>query len=421
MRDFGAADLAGIHTIRSRFLELAEIFDFELIEPSPIEATSTLEAKSGPAIRDEIYFFKDKGGRDVALRFDFTVGLTRHVASQRSLRMPARFASFGGVFRYDEPQKGRYRYFHQWNVETYGRSDVESEAEVIEFTARLFESLGLEDTIIDISHRGLVESRISEVFGSNEPALIVDVLRAMDKAAKRPHQEILDEFAKRNRDPKGLEEMLEMSSVAGLPKDVEEQLDVAGLDSWDHLTTLFESLHNRDVRNARINLAIVRGLDYYSGTVFEVFDTSSAAALAGGGRYDGLARAFGRDDLGAVGVAGGVERTMLAMRSRGMAPAPQHPETAILYTEQSMRSEAVKIASTLRRKRIPVRIDLSKRPLRKQISHASDSKRAVIVGPAEIRKGMVILRDMEARTESQVPLKTLLSEPVASLRLQRPE
>ena len=419
MRDFGAADMEGIEGIRSRFLDLAGVFDFEMAEPSPIESVSTLEAKSGPAIRDEIYHFRDKGGRDVALRFDFTVGLTRRVASQRSLRLPARFASFGGVFRYDEPQKGRYRYFHQWNVESYGRQNTESEAEVIEFTSRLFESLGLDGVRIDISHRGLVESYMSRVFESGEPGLVPDVLRAMDKAAKKPRQDILDEFAGKGHDPGGLERMLDLSGVAGHPRDVEKRADVADLDSWKHLVSLFESLDNRGVENARINLAIVRGLDYYSGTIFEAFDADSAAALAGGGRYDGLAGAFGRGDLGAVGAAGGVERTVHAMERRGTVRAPRRPGTSVVYTEPAMRGLAVSIASSLRRAGVPVRVDLTNRPMRKQMSYAAESRYVVIVGPAEAERGTVVLRSMLEKTQSEVSVESLLRDPPPALRPQR--
>ncbi len=122
MKDFESHELANIEHIRHHFKKLSTLYGFSFMDPSPLELLSTLEAKSGPAIREEIYNFKDKGDRDVALRFDFTIGLTRYAVSQQSMKLPAKISSFGGVFRYDEPQKGRYRYFHQWEVEIYGRS-----------------------------------------------------------------------------------------------------------------------------------------------------------------------------------------------------------------------------------------------------------------------------------------------------------
>ena len=185
MKDFEASEHANIEHIRSHFKQLSNLYGFSFMDPSPIELLSVLETKSGPAIRDEIYYFKDKGDREVALRFDFTVGMTRYATSQKSMRLPAKLSSFGGVFRYDEPQKGRYRYFHQWDIEVYGKSGIESEAEIIEFTSRLFDSLLLKDITIDINHRNLVENFINTTFDSDNPQLVSDILRAIDKIQKK--------------------------------------------------------------------------------------------------------------------------------------------------------------------------------------------------------------------------------------------
>ena len=161
------------------------------MDPSPIELLSVLETKSGPAIKDEIYYFKDKGDREVALRYDLTVGLTRYAAAQKSMKLPSKISSFGGVFRYDEPQKGRYRYFHQWDIEIYGKPILESEAEIIEFTSRLFDSLLLKNITIDINHRNLVESYINKIFDSKDSKLVADILRAVDKISKKSKDEII--------------------------------------------------------------------------------------------------------------------------------------------------------------------------------------------------------------------------------------
>ena len=165
MKDFEENEQSKIELVRQRFLETCKTFGFSFMDPSPIELVSVIEAKSGPAIRDEIYFFKDKGDREVALRFDFTIGLTRFVVSQKSLRLPAKIAAFGGVWRYDEPQKGRYRYFHQWDLEIYGKPSLESDAEIIEFTSKFFSKLGLRNITIDVSHRKLVEAVVAKIFG----------------------------------------------------------------------------------------------------------------------------------------------------------------------------------------------------------------------------------------------------------------
>ena len=150
MRDLEPEEYQTIELIKQKFFDTAELFGFIFMEPSPIELLSTVEAKSGPSIENEIYGFKDKGGRDVALRFDLTVGLTRYVVSRRDLRLPTKLASFGSMWRYDEPQMGRYRWFHQWDVEIYDSFNIESDAEIIEFTATYLRMLGLKDIMIDV-------------------------------------------------------------------------------------------------------------------------------------------------------------------------------------------------------------------------------------------------------------------------------
>ncbi len=220
MKDFEETELAKIELIRQKFLETSKLFGFKFMDPSPIESIETLEAKSGPAIRDEIYFFKDKADREIALRFDFTVGITRWIVSQKSLRLPAKISSFGGVFRYDEPQKGRYRFFHQWNIEIFGKPSIESESEIVEFTAKMFESLGFKDIILELNNRKLVESYINKVFQSTDQGLILDIFRAVDKIQKKSKEDILQEYGKKGYSADKLEQILKFSQTKGTPEEI---------------------------------------------------------------------------------------------------------------------------------------------------------------------------------------------------------
>jgi len=420
MKDFEEREHANIEHIRSHFKHLSSLYGFSFMDPSPIELLSVLEIKSGPAIRDEIYFFTDKGDREVALRYDLTVGLTRYAAAQKSIRLPAKISSFGGVFRYDEPQKGRYRYFHQWDIEVYSKPDIESEAEIIEFTSRLFDSLLLKDITIDINHRELVESYINKIFDSKDPTLVADILRAIDKIQKKSKKEILDEFKGKYKQDK-LEKILEFSQIKGNIKEVEEKIDTTQLDSWDYLKQLFDSLENRGVSNIRINFGIVRGIDYYSGTVFEVYDKNSTlGALAGGGRYDSLTKAFGREDIGAAGVAGGVERIILTMQEQKIISDIKQPRVSVLYTNEEMQKVAMSIASLLRLANIPTNIDLAGKVLKKQMDQATDSRYCIIVGPKELDDGKVVLRNMKSGEESQVDIEIITDNPGSVLNLEKP-
>jgi len=418
MKDFDKDEMIKIDFVRQKFLETANVFGFNLMEPSPIELLSVLEAKSGPSIRDEIYQFKDKGDREVALRFDFTVGLTRYAASQKTLKLPAKFSSFGGVWRYDEPQKGRYRFFHQWNIETFGNLNIEHDAELIEFTSRFFDNLKLQNISIDINHRKLVESYINHVFESNETTLLHDIFRAVDKIQKKSKDEILQEYKKKGYSPEKLEKILEFSNLKGTPSEIEQSFDTSSLDGWNELCNLYDSLKNRGIDNIRINFGIVRGLDYYSGIVFEAFDTTSdLGALVGGGRYDNLPNAFGRDDLGATGVAGGVERIILRLDEQGISCTPSSTTTSVLYVNDELKSNAINCASKLRKLGITVNIDLTTKSLKKQMEISSSSKFSIIFAPEEFAGGHVVLRNMIDRTEKQISLDELITDPKSVLNL----
>jgi len=410
MKDFDKDEMIKIDFVRQKFLEAADAFGFNLMEPSPIELLSVLEAKSGPSIRDEIYQFKDKGDREVALRFDFTVGLTRYAASQKTLKLPAKFSSFGGVWRYDEPQKGRYRFFHQWNIETFGNLNTEHDAELIEFTSRFFDNLKLQNISIDINHRKLVESYINQIFESNDTTLLHDIFRAIDKTQKKSKNEILQEYKKKGHSTEKLEKVLEFSNIKGTPSEIEKNFDTSSLNGWNELCTIYESLKNRGVDNIRINFSIVRGLDYYSGIVFEAFDTTSdLGALVGGGRYDNLPKVFGRDDLGATGVAGGVERIILRLDEQGIPCITSNDTVSILYVNDELKSHAIYLASILRKLGIPINIDLTNKPLKKQMEISSSSKFSVIFAPKEFSEKQVVLRNMIDRTEKRISLDELVT------------
>jgi len=418
MKDFDKDEMIKIEFVRQKFLETAKAFGFNLIEPSPIELLSVLEAKSGPSISDEIYQFKDKGDREVALRFDFTVGLTRYTVSQKNLKLPAKFSSFGGVWRYDEPQKGRYRFFHQWNIETFGNLNVEHDAETIEFTSRFFDNLKLQNISIDINHRKLVESYITQVFESNEITLLHDIFRAVDKIQKKSKDQILQEYKQKGYSPEKLEKILEFSKLKGTPSEIEQSFDTSSLEGWNELCNMYDSLKNRGVNNIRINFGIVRGLDYYSGIVFEAFDTTSdLGALVGGGRYDNLPNAFGRNDLGATGVAGGVERIIIRLDEQGISCIPSNDITSILYVNDELKSDAINCASKLRKLGIPTNINLTAKSLKKQMEDSSYSKFCIIFAPKEFAEKNVVLRNMMDRTEKQISLYELITNPKDVLNL----
>ena len=408
MRDLESDELLGINYIKEKFFETTRLFNFKSIEPSPVEMLATLEAKAGPTISNDIYSFTDKGGRNIALRFDLTIGLTRFIASRRDLKMPVKIAAFAGVWRYDEPQAARYRYFHQWDIEIYGSFSLESDAEVIEFVSTFLKKLGLK-VIIEINDLQLIEQYIQRVLGVYDQKIIREMLRALDKVPKKGLEEVFKEYST-TIDSTLLRSLLDLSRIKGRLEEVRSNVETKGLISWLKLEELMDSLKSRKVNDTRINLGVVRGLDYYSGIVFEALDPLvDVGALVGGGRYDILTDAFGRKDVGASGAAGGVERIVLAMQKNGLLEPLKTPIVYVAHTSPSVRKHVLEIVSDLRKYGIYTDYDIQGRSIRRQLEDANtkNSLLIVLVVQGEIENGLVTLKDMKNRTETKLNVNHL--------------
>jgi len=392
MRDLQYEELRDISHIRDKFAETAEVFDFKQIEPSTLELLSTLEAKSGPSIIDETYSFKDKGGRNIALRFDLTIGLSRLVSMRRDLKLPAKLSSFGGVWRYDEPQLGRYRYFHQWDIEIFGSPEVDADAEIIEFVSYFLKRLGI-NFVIAINHRSILEEYLTRSLGITDNNTVNEMMRAIDKLTKKSTGQILDEY-KQRLDSSNLQKFIDFVSFNGKPEKVLNDSKVGEFESSKLLIELVDSLKSRQVGNMMIDFRIVRGLDYYSGIVFEAKDqTTQIGSLVGGGRYDRLTEAFGRKDLFATGAAGGVERILAAIKNKSIKKS-EKPLIYVAYNSNQEKNNAIELVSKLRNFGYATDYDINGRTISKQFHEAALKKAAVIiiVNSDEYNKGIVTIK-----------------------------
>lgn len=392
MRDLQYEELRNISFIRDKFVETAEIFDFNQIEPSTLELLSTLEAKSGPSIIQETYSFSDKGGRDIALRFDLTIGLSRFVSMRRDLKLPAKLSSFGGVWRYDEPQLGRYRYFHQWDVEIFGSPDVDADAEVIDFVSSFLSKLKI-DFVILINHRSILEEYLSKYLGITDNSVISEMMRAIDKLSKKSSDQIINEYAGK-LDSIKLQEFIKFVSVTDRPDKILSNDKLMEFKSSGNLQELIDSLKSRRVKNTMVDLRIVRGLDYYSGIVFEAKELSSqVGSLVGGGRYDKLTEAFGRKDLFATGAAGGVERILSAIKDKS-TKILKKPLIYVAYDSKKEKKHALEVVSILRDLGYSTNYDINGRTISKQFHEASlkNALAIIIVSLDEFKKGIVTIK-----------------------------
>jgi len=393
--------------VQRAFEEVAGLFNFRMMEPAPLEHLSILRAKSGAEVDKEIYTFKDKGGRDVGLRFDLTVGMTRYVCARRDLKPPVKLASLAGAWRYDEPQHARYRWFRQWDLEIFGPPSLEADAEVVEASYRLFERLGLKSFSVQIGDRGTVQRFINKVLGIKENDRAVEMMRALDKVQKRTLPDLRDEYAEKGFRPLDIDRLFDFGSIRGPPGKVLSRLDESKVES-PTLEAIADMMKGRGVE-VEFNLGVVRGIDYYTGVVFEVVDDThpDLGSLAGGGRYDLLPGTFGRPDLSATGAAGGMERIALSLSRGTVRPSPL---VYVAVAGKKAQDESYRVLRELRTNGVPAESALQERALARQLEDASrrGASWVIILGEKEVQAGKVTLRDMTSRTEELIPFATAL-------------
>jgi histidyl-tRNA synthetase len=421
MRDIDPEEMSRRIWLTDKIRQELWNYGFQMLEPSPVENLETLEAKSGPVIRDEIYWFKDKAGRNLGLRFDLTVGMTRMVANRFDLPEPIKISCIGGVWRYDEPQFARYRYFTQWDAEIYGVADPSADAEIISLSSDILDSVGLKDHTVKISNRKLVEGFLRAI-GVQSQSNLDDLIRIIDKMGKIGSEQAEREFGRAGLSKDKIKRILGFADIGGDPdkalKEMESKLPKGeaihqGFKELSGTVDSVESLGKKE--KVKIDLGIVRGISYYDGTVFEAYDKDGeeVGAVLGGGRFDKLCKIYGKRDMPATGVAGGFERLILSLERKDLFPdIQQHPQVFVVMVNQTVWNDAVKIIQRLRSEGIRSDYDLKQRPLGKQLEYADSLKVRIslILGPREIKEGNVRLKDMKTGEEKNIKLSSVADE-----------
>src|SRR5438876_2950609 len=421
MKDIDPEEMARRIWLTDKIRQVLWNYGFQMLEPSPVENLETLEAKSGPTTRDEIYWFKDKAERNLGLRFDLTVGMTRMVANRFDLPEPIKISCIGGVWRYDEPQFARYRYFTQWDAEIYGVADPSADAEIIALSSDILESVGLKEHLVKISNRKLVEGFLRGL-GIQSQNDLDHLIRIIDKVGKIGSEQAEREFTRAGLSKDKVKRILGFADISGDPDQVLGELEKK-LPKGDMIHQGFKELSGTVDRveslgkkpKIKVDLAIVRGISYYDGTVFEAYDQDGedVGAVLGGGRFDKLCKIYGKRDMPATGVAGGFERLMISLEKKGLFPdLEQNPQVYVAMAGEDVRDETIKVMRALRDSGLRADRDLKERPLKKQMDYAASAKVRiiVIVGPRELKEGNVRLRDMKTGEERNVPKNRVVEE-----------
>jgi histidyl-tRNA synthetase len=418
MRDFLSKDLAKRRFVEDAVRECFSLYGYGEIETPVMESLDLLTAKAGDEIRHRMYAFKDLGGRTVAMRPEMTASVARVVAGElRSEAKPLRLGYIANCFRYDNPQMGRYREFWQAGFELFGSERAEADAEIILVFHDLMRKLGFRDFKVKVGNvgilRGLLEAEGIDEADQNAIMGLLDkkrIKKALDSLNALKISNGCRNVITRLIKLRGTDWMKIIASGQKILGDNSEAL--AALHNLEEIVRL--SYEGGVTSTLLVDLGFTRGLEYYTGMIFEIFVPSLGIALGGGGRYDRLVELFGGESTSAVGCSPGIDRIVLAMEQEGLFQESMVSTAVVLVipVDEGLIGMALKIATILRNNGISTHVEVSGRSITSALSHA-DRKGfplAVIIGSRELAAGSVTVRDMRAKTQTEVPMDNVVDE-----------
>jgi histidyl-tRNA synthetase len=369
----------------------SQAFGYQEYDGPFIERLDLYAARSGEElVKKQAFTFEDRGGDQVTLRPELTPSLARMIAAkQNELAYPVRWWSFGPFWRYEQPQKGRTREFFQWNIDMLGVDTPEADAELIAVAATFLRSVGLspERAKIHVSNRRLMDSQFDNLDISKEKRL--EVANLVDRRAKMDSDK-WDVYA--------LEIELTQIQLDGL-KDM-----LGNYDLWkqsDELSRTFATLEAMGIKEyVKFDPNIMRGLMYYTGTVFEAFDTSGSLkrAIFGGGRYDNLLEEVGGQPLPGVGFAMGDVVIGIILQEAGLLPefAPTPAQVLVTMFDEKLSPQSYELAAELRNAGLNTMVYPEPAKLQKQFKFADRMKMkvALVLGPDEVEKRSVVVKNL---------------------------
>ncbi len=381
---------------------IALTFGFREISTPIFEETELFVLRSGPNILNELYAFKDKGDRDIALRPEMTAPAVRMFRNGMSNEpKPVKIFYFGQCFRYERPQSGRYREFFQFGAELIGSATPETDAEAIALAVAMIESLGLRDYKIRIGHIGVLRQKLADAGVPKEKT--AEVLQKLDKKLYDEARPMMEDM---NIGTHDVEEIFELTeTVGGI-----EVIDKVPGEPGEYLRSLIGILSAMGVEDVEIDLGVVRGLDYYTGMVFEAEAPVLGAEkqICGGGSYT-LSELFGGERVFSTGFAIGFDRTLLAMEKEGISYEQKGIDAYVVPVSDDVRIKAAEITAMLRRAGISCDMDIMGRKMAKALKYASSARArfAIIVGKNELEQDSVTLRNMASGDQEIVQITEL--------------
>lgn len=416
-RDYYPEDKRVQNYIFNTWRQVVERHGYQEYGAPLLEPLEVYTAKSGQELANEqTYSFTDRGDRTVAIRPEMTPSISRMVAARRQeLGYPARLYSIANFMRYERPQRGREREFWQLNADLFGVEGVYADAEIIELAHEIMDAFGAQDDmyVIRVNNRELINHMMNGYLGLDGVAaqLMIKLFDRKEKISEDEFkQQAADIFGAENAE-QGLAKITRLTSaksVTELPDELQEE------ESVKDIKALFEQLHAAGVSNAQFDVTLMRGLDYYTGMVFEVFDLhpENNRAMFGGGRYDGLVGLFGADPIPTVGFAPGLTTTELFLRTHNLLPELHSTtDVAIIVVDDNVPA-ALEVARELRKQGINVEVDTTSRKMDKQIKAVvkKNIPYMIFIGADELQSRVFTLKEAATAHEDKLTLEKIVEK-----------
>lgn len=416
-RDFYPEDKRVQNYIFQTWRTVSERFGYEDYNAPMLEPFELFAAKSGQdLINDETYQFTDRGDRNVVIRPEMTPSVSRMVAAKRQeLAYPVRWYSIANFMRYERPQRGREREFWQLNTDIFGVDTLDAEAEIITMADTIMRAFGATHKMytIKVNSRKLINFVMTEYLGLDviQSSLMI---KLFDKKEKITHEEFRDrasDIFDEDKSKDGLKKIANLLSAKTMSELPKELLDSSAVQDVQYLFTL---LREHGVTSVVFDIALMRGFDYYTGIVFEVFDNhpDNRRAMFGGGRYDGLVGLFGVEPVPTVGMAPGATTMEDFLRSHNLLPKFDSTTEVYLVVLGKALKGAQKLAMKLRDEGVNVEVDITGRKLDKQIKTAVKKKIPfmLFVGEKELQEEIYPLKDVAREQEQKLSLERVIVE-----------
>ncbi|MEM0349562.1 MAG: histidine--tRNA ligase [Candidatus Caldarchaeum sp.] len=390
--------------------EVYRLYGYEEVETPTLEYLELFEAKSGEEIRHRMFVFDDPHGRKLVLRPEVTASVARLVASKLSRRpLPLRLGYIADCYRYDEPQWGRRRRFWQGGLELFGSRDPMSDAEIILASRDVFQRLGLVEQRFKIGHVGILRGIMENVEQKTQDTILSLLDRKMYTEARELMEQHLEKEA--------VETLWRLAEHRGDIKVIEKARDIVSpwpkaSQSLENLEAIVSLIRNVDPSiSIEVDLGFARGLEYYTGMIFEQKLEGEQLSFNGGGRYDGLVELFGGKPTPAVGCSIGITRIQMHLLSRKNTDYTVPPSILLTVLSDKASAYALRVADLLRKNGYSVSVDVSRKKLGDAIETAvnREIRSLVIIGDREAADGTVTLRDLTTRTQVTDSLEKVLN------------